>query len=514
MTSMEKAPEAEKAGRGCNGLLAIVDTACTKSVAGHDWFEEYADWAAEHGYQVVTSDHQEHFRFGASKVYVSTFLVRAWFAIRSRFFQVDVSIVPCSVPLLFSRPVLADLGMLYDVATEEVDLQALHLQKVKLWTSESGHPALWASDCGDKAIPDTLPPKRDGELHFAAEEAYMSAPVAAPPFPLFYPKKLPIEIQIMLSSPTLGGTGFLCWWKTVKQSRDFWVETETEFIRIHVVPRKTWFDPSRWNTSLSTLKQMLLKQLTGKRTTEYLPCLAAGTLVEIHHDVFSVDGDPGPAFTPWIGRSRFTKQVHAVCTTSPCTACTTFDAFSRPVAMEHEEGSASCRAERKGRGGAHLMDGAGAPTDPHRTARSGEASFSGQRQDEGPHFAQAAGAGGLGREGGDLTAHEAYTGAHDQVDSRSSQHPEPDGGTVRTLQGLHVPGGSRALPALGHPGEGQSELPRRLGQVGDLGQRGSAPSQRDGRLDQHEGRLGSRSRSPGTDPSAKDEEAIGGSQFI
>eukprot|EP00913_Durusdinium_trenchii_P029285 g27452.t1 len=179
MTSMEKASELQKPVRGCNGLLAIVDTACTKSVAGHDWFEEYADWAAEHGYQVVTSDHQEHFRFGASKVYVSTFLVRAWFAIRSRFFQVDVSIVPCSVPLLFSRPVLADLGMLYDVATEEVDLQALHLQKVKLWTSESGHPALWASDCGDKAIPDTLPPKRDGELHFAAEEAYMSAPVQA-----------------------------------------------------------------------------------------------------------------------------------------------------------------------------------------------------------------------------------------------------------------------------------------------------------------------------------------------
>ena len=411
MTSMEKASELQKPVRGCNGLLAIVDTACTKSVAGHDWFEEYADWAAEHGYQVVTSDHQEHFRFGASKVYVSTFLVRAWFAIRSRFFQVDVSIVPCSVPLLFSRPVLADLGMLYDVATEEVDLQALHLQKVKLWTSESGHPALWVSDCGDKAIPDTLPPKRDGELHFAAEEAYMSAPVATPPFPLFYTKKLPIEIQSTLSSPTLGGTGFLCWWKTVKQSRDFWVETKTEFIRIHVVPRKTWFDPSRWNTSLSTLKQMLLKQLTGKRTTEYLPCLAAGTLVEIHHDVFSVDGDPGLAFTPWIGRSRFTKQVRAVCATSPCTACATFDAFSRPVAMEHEEGSASGRAEREGRGGAHLMDGAGAPADPHRTARPGEASFCGQRQDERPHFAQAAGAGGLGREGGDLIAHEAHTGA-------------------------------------------------------------------------------------------------------
>ena len=84
------------------------------------------------------------------------------------------------MPLLFSRPVLADLGMCCDLATEEVDLHALHLQKVKLWTSPSGHPALCVSDCGDKAIPCHLPVRWDGELHFTVEEASVATAALAP----------------------------------------------------------------------------------------------------------------------------------------------------------------------------------------------------------------------------------------------------------------------------------------------------------------------------------------------
>lgn len=103
MTFLKEGADARASSAKCDGLLAIVDTACTKTVAGHDWFEQYADWAAEHGYQVETRDRQEHFRFGASKVYVSTFLVRAWFAMHNKFFQAEIAIVPRQVPLLFSR---------------------------------------------------------------------------------------------------------------------------------------------------------------------------------------------------------------------------------------------------------------------------------------------------------------------------------------------------------------------------------------------------------------------------
>ncbi|CAK9114863.1 1 [Durusdinium trenchii] len=160
-----------------DSFLAIVDTACTKSVAGHDWFERYADWAAAHGYEVCTEDREEHFRFGASKLFVSTFLVKAWFAICGVFFKLDIAIVPCSVPLLFSRPVLASLGMQYNLAAEQVDLEVLGLRNVQLQTCASGHPSLLVSDCEGRKIPCHAPQRRVGELHLVAEEAYMSVDV-------------------------------------------------------------------------------------------------------------------------------------------------------------------------------------------------------------------------------------------------------------------------------------------------------------------------------------------------
>lgn len=80
----------------------------------------------------------------------------------------------------------------------------------------------------------------------------------------------------------MGGAGFYGWWNSVKHQRDFWVETDFDFIRAHVVPRKHWFDPSQWSTQHVTLKESLLAQLEGSRHTEYVPCLAGGLLVHEH----------------------------------------------------------------------------------------------------------------------------------------------------------------------------------------------------------------------------------------
>lgn len=67
--------------------------------------------------------------------------------------------------------------------------------------------------------------------------------------PLFYPKALSKEIETMLAAEErLGCPGLVCWWQRVKQSRDVWAETKTEFIRAHVVPRRQPFDPSFWKT--------------------------------------------------------------------------------------------------------------------------------------------------------------------------------------------------------------------------------------------------------------------------
>ena len=136
-----------KAGSLANGqLLAIIDTACTKTVAGYECFEQYVQVADSLGIPVVTFEGCEHFRFGASKIFKSMFGIKARFAIHGRRFAVRVSIVPCKARLLFSRPVFGSLGPCYDVAKQQVGLSALEIRDLPLLASPTGHPALLVFD--------------------------------------------------------------------------------------------------------------------------------------------------------------------------------------------------------------------------------------------------------------------------------------------------------------------------------------------------------------------------------
>ena len=134
---------------------------------------------------------------------------------------------------------------------------------------------------------EELPDFSPEAVHIPAFEAYMSA--SQPSFqPLFFPKKLSREIQLLLESQhTLSGASFIGWWKSANQSRDFWLETEDEFIRIYVVPRKHFFNPVTWNTSLESIKHQLTEKLEGHRITEHIPCLGDGILSSTlgRHDI-------------------------------------------------------------------------------------------------------------------------------------------------------------------------------------------------------------------------------------
>ena len=87
-------------------------------------------------------DEIEHFKFGASRVYRSTFSIWAWFGIAHHWVAVKISTVQCQVPLLLSRSALAALGTTFDIAAQELAMHRLGVHGLPLEQSETGHLAL------------------------------------------------------------------------------------------------------------------------------------------------------------------------------------------------------------------------------------------------------------------------------------------------------------------------------------------------------------------------------------
>ncbi|CAJ1367528.1 unnamed protein product, partial [Effrenium voratum] len=76
-------------------LVAIMDTACSRTVAGYDWFQEYSQFAEANNLPLHTVDQSETFRFGASRPHQSRFAVWAVLGLERKNFLVKVSIVNC-----------------------------------------------------------------------------------------------------------------------------------------------------------------------------------------------------------------------------------------------------------------------------------------------------------------------------------------------------------------------------------------------------------------------------------
>eukprot|EP00438_Fugacium_kawagutii_P025852 Skav231407 [mRNA] locus=scaffold4039:44689:52020:- [translate_table: standard] len=456
------------------GILAIVDTACTKTVAGYSWFETYVEFADRHQIPVMTLDEVDYFKFGASKVYKALFAVKAWFAIRGKAFVVHVSIVSCNVPLLFSRPVLGALGVQYDVAKQQVTLQRLGLHGVELINSKTGHPALPVSQFGDtpdlKAVPHV---PKDG-IYLRAEEAYMSGSSTFKP--LFYPKRLDLEIQNMLESSTLlGPQGFFGWWKSANQSRDFWVETTDEMIRVHVVPRKHLFNPASWETSLTDLKKQLIDMLEGSRITEYMPCLGDGTILQVHTDEhYTSSMSPTEFVGPWIGRSRFRKvksDRSLSVELDPTFSCVNASCCLRQIPMEHEEDRAARGVGCQGHSRACVLDGAGAPSDVDRADGEGTTHQDGQH--EGHVQDESAGPDQEGPGVGDRSAGQGNPWVAPQVDQRGQADALRDDCGFREVPRMDVQGTARVVSSLVDRG-GEPKWGRKSGapDVGNLGEGG------------------------------------------
>ena len=472
MTAFEETsiPELPEGGlQDKSYALAIVDTACTKSVAGYHWFEEFIEQAEARNHAVKIVDEIEHFKFGASRVHRSTFAVWVWFGIAHHWVAVKVAIVQCRVPLLLSRPALAGLGTTFDIEAQQLSMARLGVQGLPLEQSDTGHPALAVTHFPQGSPPD-LAACSAGEIWIPVSQVYMSTAATtdrgveeASFQSKFYPKKVPREIENMLKASPLAPTSFYSWWKGANQSRDFWIETPFEMIRIHVSPRRFGFNPWLWKTSNNDLKQALLHCLAGPRISECVPVLEEGVHVAVHEHSLggtsvTFDEREFQPLSPWIGRSRFLK-LNSHCPDVGFSVPTNATSGQHlDFAMEDAQGR-----DHQGTGNSSRPDGqpemaaARGPSIAHRGPEGEERTVRGGGPHEGHHTAILGRAHGGSQEVRHSAPFQADEGVAHPPTEGGSLHASGHGGPVRQVQGMALPGAPSWLSSLGcGGGEGEA----------------------------------------------------------
>ena len=295
-------------------LLGITDCACSRSLAGTTWLMHYFDFAEKADIPYFAIQQNEVFKFGGKKLFPSDTAWILWLNIGGTWMILKVAEVAAEVPLLLSRKALSDMKMKYDLEANVADFGALGLERVQLAITSSGHPALEIAGYGSKRRPnwpsvdwsvtETWIPSVSA-VYMVRRDGHGGDPTKAW-FPLFYPKDLTTGVYRMLVQDTINPETFLTWWHDCDQQRDFWVESEDYLDRIHVTPRKTFFDPRLWNTNKENVKLQLLSSLGPMRESTCVPCFRGPIPLILEHDM---DGwSAASSKMLWVGRSRFRRK--------------------------------------------------------------------------------------------------------------------------------------------------------------------------------------------------------------
>eukprot|EP00439_Symbiodinium_sp_Y106_P021298 s4955_g2.t1 len=285
-------------------LLGITDTACAKAVAGTMWLQQYSDALKQAGQSPQLVRESEALRFGTGKVHHSSFHVVLCFRLGNKVVEMRTSVINGDVPLLMSKPALAQLGMVYELAENKADFTKVGLRNFDLVTTSSGHPAIPIVPAKPEHGVERLVV---GETGISSSSQYMAYALSqAPPYRIFYDKKLSPEVKEILTSDRLESVSFMNWWEKTKINSDFWLEGEFNWFRIHVVPRRALCNPSTWKTQYTVQKNMLLQSIGDLCVTEGY-CCRSGKPIETVADQWKCEQDENSFPLLWVGRSSFAK---------------------------------------------------------------------------------------------------------------------------------------------------------------------------------------------------------------
>ncbi|CAE7615546.1 GIP [Symbiodinium sp. CCMP2592] len=198
-------------------LLGITDTACSRTVAGTQWLQEYMDRIGEDGAQPELSKECEAYKFGTGRIHYSSFSVLLSFSLGDKIVQLRASIIPGDVPLLLSKTVLGKMGMIYDVSVGCADFTHVGLRNYKLLATASGHPAIPIVPAKPAHGFNSVLPVEDVSLEprvqYTVHAVAFSGVKPQNFYNLYYEKKLPPEVKNMLNQTHLCRDDFMTWWK-------------------------------------------------------------------------------------------------------------------------------------------------------------------------------------------------------------------------------------------------------------------------------------------------------------
>ena len=338
------------------GLLAITDTACSRSVAGAAWIDLYLAEARRAGCEPMFLNCNEAFRFGASRVFMASYGVILCLQLGNKKICLKVAVVNGEVPLLVSRPALGKMGMIIDIERNQASFKHLELANMDLQITDTGHPAFpiqpsklpetclappnWESaeiqifslagqytrDCGSGLSGKGFAGDQIGivtgvcatswmvsSLNVVEEETSSTVSDEGPQDKdpgfkrVFYPKKIGAAAKNLFLDEKFNPETFASWWSSTNISNDFWVENEDLLVRVHVIPRRSFFSPSHWRTSDAARKHSLLQSLGAVRTVHAISCKSLREL-PITHGTWEAESDDTCMPVLWVGRSVFRRR--------------------------------------------------------------------------------------------------------------------------------------------------------------------------------------------------------------
>ena len=444
-------------------LLGITDTACAKSVAGTSWLQQFTDNSSE---KPKITKECEAFRFGTGKIHYSAFAVDLKFVMGGCILSLKTSIINGDVPLLISKPALAQLGMVYDVAANRAQFTRLGIQDFCLETTSSGHPAIpivpaKAGDHGQEVQLNDFGSQRGEQYMAYVVSDTGDTPQDPPPvdsFHIFYDKKLEPEVKNILTQDRLCDLTFTSWWSRSALTSDFWIETDVAWFRIHVTPRRALFNPSKWKTNHSVQKDMLLTSLGEYRVTEGVCCRTSKPVESIadrwhckHAKRKALAPEPPPDIPPSDGDMGSQSGLQ------------------HPAGHQQDvEDGTPQRSESVGAGGASQLDRGGDQSMHHgipHGQRQGRCSGLHEVRDQ-PHHVATQGEGGFARSRLHGEDHEREP---PEAAEGEREHPGQRAHEDREVQGVRVPGDSESVLRVGLQGsEGESEPACGAGEVGEM----------------------------------------------